>query len=74
MSTMVAKFQESWKEALMIGGVAAIATYFGIGNVVSGAAKAAGVAGAVTPEVYQALLVGGVVFASNIIYDLALRS
>lgn len=73
MATVGDKFYASWKEAVMIGGIAAAMVYFGAERVIAQGVNATGLFGALGPALGSSLVVGGTVFASDMAYELFLR-
>lgn len=73
MATMGDKFYASWKEATIIGGIAAAMVYFGAERIIAQGANSVGLFGALGPAVGSSLVVGGTVFAADMAYELFLR-
>jgi len=67
------KFYASWKESLVIGGVAAIAVAVGVEQYVAQGANAVGLLGQLGPKYGPPVIVGGVVFLSDMVYNLFLQ-
>lgn len=62
--------KSSFTESAIIGGIAAASSYAGLGGMIASGLSTTGVANVIPPQLMGAAVVFGIVFASDMVYNL----